>query len=184
MGCWPEGREEDEVVCGLGAGLRGTLAFEPSVVGRVQGKGYIPPTPKRTAWRLLPQKVTPAAETKIHLWNETVTNHMPEWGGWSPIRGSVFNFSISGYEWRAGDPSSAPAEPHKRPEHRSGGVWVLGWGPGRLRADDPPRPSLLAEPWLTGSSFLDRSELRPGDEHPRHWSSPVASPVTSIMDPC
>lgn len=38
-------REEEEVVCGLGAGLRGTLAFEPSVVGQAQGKGYILPTP-------------------------------------------------------------------------------------------------------------------------------------------
>lgn len=73
-------------MCGLGTGLRGTLAFESSVVGWVQGKGYIPPPPELTARRLFPQKVTPAAETKIHLWNETLTNHMPEWGGWSPVR--------------------------------------------------------------------------------------------------
>ena len=74
-------------MCGLAAGLRATLAFESSVVGRMQGKGYIPPPPELTACRLFPQKVTPAAETKIHLWNETLTNHMPEWGGWSPVRG-------------------------------------------------------------------------------------------------
>lgn len=171
-------------MCGLGAGLRGTLAFEPSVVGQVQGKGYIPPTPELTAWCLLPQKVTPAAETKIHLWNETVTNHMPEWGGWSPVRGVSSISASQAMNGELGTPALHLLSHTRGLSTGVGGVWVLGWGPGRLRADDPPGPTLLAEPWLTGSSFLDRSELRPGDEHPRHWASSVASPASSIMDPC
>lgn len=86
--------EEEEGVCGLGRG-GGALVSEPSVVGWAGGRGCTLPL-SLTTGPLLPQKVTVAAETKIHPWKRTLMNHMPKWEVGSPVRGvhSIQHFRL------------------------------------------------------------------------------------------
>lgn len=128
---------------------------------------------------LLPQKAT---EMKIHPWNQTLMNHMPQWEGWLSCKRSAFNFSISGCEWRAEDSYSGPAEPHESHRTRGGvpGPWCWPW-----LQPSPCRQSAWASfptgAWLTHSTFLDRQST--GRAEAWGWQPPTCASTLATLSP-
>lgn len=81
---------------------------------------YFPLPLSLTTCPLLPQKVTRAAEMKIHPWDRTLMNHVPKWEGWLSCKRSTFIFSSSGCEWRAGTPTLGLLSHTRATEHLEG----------------------------------------------------------------
>lgn len=131
-----------------------------------------------TTCPLLPQKVAPAAEMKIHPWNRTLTNHMPKWGGWLSCKRSAYNLSLSGCEWRGETLTLGLLSPMRATEQLEWGAGSWGAGLAPAAFMQSAWPSLLTGAWLTRSTFLDRlSQFRAepwGMRASPRWASAVS----------